>query len=160
MAVPDRISRVGLPIVYFFLSLLALVEVGISGYLVGRGDANGAFGNSIKSVVRFALFTSLWTLVFGTIIGVGTLRRMKFINTGFVHFIYLIITFIFWLSVGAALQNYIGGTGYPHKTTLRACEWIGWIQAILTALVAIPLVLLGVAHAKGGIRGEVATSDV
>lgn len=155
MPATEGLVRRGVPAWYFLLSIIAIVEVGVSGYLVGKGDAGGAFGGSIKGPVRMALFTSLWTLLFGTIIGIGTMRRMKFLNTGFAHLIYLFITFIFWLSLAAALQAATHRKVLPHFTTLRACEWLGWIEAILT-LLAIPLVLLGVAHAKGGIRGEVA----
>lgn len=79
----------------------------------------------------------------------------------------------------AALQVAIEGGDFPHRQTVRACEWIGWIEGqpmricpfslsnpklmrlgsirivIFTAL-AVPWVMLGVAHAKEGIRGSVA----
>ncbi|CAD6588626.1 MAG: hypothetical protein CYPHOPRED_004468 [Cyphobasidiales sp. Tagirdzhanova-0007] len=127
----DSLVGRALPGWYFFLSLLALIEIGVSGYLV------------------------VWTFIFGSIIGAGTLVRTRFVNNGFVQFIYLAITFIFWIAVSAALQVSIKGNPFPHHKTARACEWLGWIEVIFT-LLAVPWVLLGVAHAKEGIRGSVA----
>lgn len=146
---------------------------------------------------------AVWALVGNIIIAVGTWKLVRFINTGFVHFIYNIITLIFWIAVGvrtlsrlgisrdlslivirfcllsmqAALETAISGSAYPHRTTLRACEWLGWISmssyaqlhskirlfmsclfsgAILIFFVSLPWTLLGVAHTGSGIRGAVA----
>lgn len=104
---------------------------------------------------RLWVQTSLWTLVFGTLIAVGTLKRLKFINTGFTHLVYLVITLAFWIAVGASLQVTLSNGTYQHRTTIRACEWFGWLEAIFT-VIAIPWCLFGVAHAQEGIRGSVA----
>ncbi|KAL7008803.1 hypothetical protein EMMF5_001549 [Cystobasidiomycetes sp. EMM_F5] len=87
----------GLPVWYFFLSFIAIVEVGVAGYLVGKGSL---YSGQLRSTVRFALFTALWTLLFGTLVGVGTLVRRTFFNTGAAHFVYLFLTIIFWIAVG------------------------------------------------------------
>ncbi|KAK9895768.1 hypothetical protein P389DRAFT_170495 [Cystobasidium minutum MCA 4210] len=151
----ENFIRRALPAWYIFMSLFAIIEIGTSGYLVGKGSNGGDYGGSLRSAVRFALFTGLWTFLFGLILAIGTFKRMKFINTGFAHFIYLAITLIFWIAVGASLQSALNGSGYDHRTTIRATEWIGWIEAIFHAL-TFPWVLLGVSHAKEGIRGSVA----
>lgn len=83
------------------MSVFAIIEIGTSGYLVGKGAELG--GMSIRSKVRFALFTgrewhkinneydpshisvltclhypySVWTFLFGIIVGAGTWRRLK-----------------------------------------------------------------------------------
>lgn len=72
---------------------------GVAGYLTSKG---GDFGPQARNGSRFALFVALWTLVFGTLIGVGTFLRTKFVNTGFVHFVYLFITLVFWIAVGVS----------------------------------------------------------
>lgn len=151
----DNLIRRGLPAWYSFMSVFAIIEIGTSGYLVGKGDNGGDYGPSLRNAVRFALFTGLWTFLFGLIMAFGTFRRMKFINTGFAHFIYLTITLIFWIAVGASLESSLRGSGYAHRSTIRATEWIGWILAIMHAL-TFPWVLLGVSHAKEGFRGSVA----
>ena len=46
-----------LPAWYVFMSLFAIIEIGTSGYLVGKGDNGGDYGGSLRSAVRFALFT-------------------------------------------------------------------------------------------------------
>lgn len=110
----------------------------------------------LRSRVRLALFTSLWTFVFGIVIAIGTFKRIKFINTGFTHLVYLIITLILAIAVGASLEVTLKNGVYPHRTTIRACEWIvGWLLAIFSAI-AIPWSLAAVAHAAEGIRGSVA----
>jgi len=49
--------RKALPAWYVFLSLFAIIEIGTSGYLVGKGNNGGDYGGSLRSAVRFALFT-------------------------------------------------------------------------------------------------------
>lgn len=100
--------------------------------------------------------TGLWIFVFGLVLAIGTLKRIKFINTGFFHLVYLVLTLAFTIAVGASLEVTLKNGVYPHRTTIRAAEWIGgWLEAIFTAI-AIPWTLAGVAHAQEGIRGSVA----
>jgi hypothetical protein len=65
----------------------------------------------------------VWTFLFGLVVAIGTWRRIKFLNTGACHFVYLTITLIFWIAVGASLQVALNGSGYQHRTTIRATEW-------------------------------------
>lgn len=117
-----------------------------------------AFGEHLShSILPFARFAGLWTLLFSTLMGFGVQARKRWLNAGIIQLLYLFVTFAIWIAVGACLQ--VGGGSSSHARGFRLAESLGWVEVGLICL-ACPYVMLGLSRANQGIWGAVAVKTL
>ncbi|KZV62013.1 hypothetical protein PENSPDRAFT_592026 [Peniophora sp. CONT] len=139
------------PITLGLIILFSIIELGISAFLVSV---------FISSRLNFLLFTSIWTLLFAPIfLGLFFRAPGHVASSVGSHWLFLIITWIFWLAAAAALSDaldgvFVGGcsafSAFSHCSTLRAAEAFAWIMFVLMTFALFAVTFLGVHHVRGG----------
>ncbi|GAA95061.1 uncharacterized protein L969DRAFT_95964 [Mixia osmundae IAM 14324] len=145
------IMKAAHPALFATIVFFSLIEIGISGALVGDYNRDGG-KTSLKTATRFLLFASLWTFIFGIFYIFGFLRMAGNVLFSIAsHGIWVFVTFIFWLAGAAALaQQLRTNPNFPHETTLRACEAFAWMNAIILAGLLVLIGLSGMKSSRDG----------
>ncbi|VDC06707.1 unnamed protein product [Peniophora sp. CBMAI 1063] len=138
------------PITFGLTILFAIIELGLSAFLVSVFSS---------SRLNFLLFTSIWTLLLApAFVGLFFRAPGHIASSVGAHWLFLILTWIFWLAAAAALSDaldgwFVGGCSayiFGHCGTLRAAEAFAWIIFIIMTFALFAVSFLGVHHIRGG----------
>ncbi|KAF8323206.1 hypothetical protein DL93DRAFT_2162390 [Clavulina sp. PMI_390] len=161
MAIDDHVRR-GHPVLFGFMLLLALVEIAISGFLVGRYNTRHDFPNlGVRDRTRFLLFCSIWTFFLGIFYLVLFLHSA---STGSVatsvgsHLGFLVLTWIFWTAGAAAITAALNGGhncsnlkyNLPYCNQLNALEGFAWAEWIVVTIALIAVISLTIRALRRG----------
>ncbi|KAF8167163.1 hypothetical protein B0H34DRAFT_2539 [Crassisporium funariophilum] len=161
----DAAVRRGHPIVFGAIVLFSIIEMCIAAWITARYNSRHDFPNSgVRARVRYLLFVSIWTILFGTIYMIMFLVSSSgsLLTSVLSHWVFLTITWILWLAAAAAITQTLGGsldcridTKFVYCGQLNALEGFAWlIWVLLTFLLAFVLYRGIVAARKGdGLRG-------
>lgn len=167
MAIDDHVRR-GHPVIFGALIVFGIVEVAISGFLVGRYNSRHDYPNtSVRDRSRFLLFCSIWTIFLGAFYlalfqqspSNGTI--MTSVGS---HLLFLALTWIFWTAGAASITAALKGGHNCSKlhydlaycnqlNALEGFAWVEWIFATLALAVTIALALRAVRRGDG-YRGQ------
>ncbi|KAJ9127192.1 hypothetical protein QFC24_001429 [Naganishia onofrii] len=155
----DAAVRRGHPILFGLLAVIGIIEGAITSWLVRQyqhGD-NTYPNNSFRDRLRFAVFTSWWTVIFSIAFMVLYLMGIGGIFTSIAsHTIWLFVTWVFWLAVAASITSMLGGGYVCSHSDLVYCnqnvaaEAFAWIEWIIITVIFIMTILLGYRAMRGG----------
>ncbi|EJU00151.1 hypothetical protein DACRYDRAFT_23615 [Dacryopinax primogenitus] len=163
MSAYDRHVRRGHPIVTGIIIAFAIIEGGISTWLIVQYNRHGGYlSNAIRDRTGLTVFTSWWTVFFGLIYMVLFLHSAA---TGSImtsvasHAAWLFITWVLWTACAASITAGLGGgvncsnIGYylPYCNHLVAMEAFAWIEFIL---VTFALIIVFVSARRAVLRGD------
>ncbi|KAI0931228.1 hypothetical protein AcW1_001316 [Taiwanofungus camphoratus] len=162
----DLHVRRGHPIVFSIIIVFGIIEIAISGWLVGQYNSHHNFpSNSVRDRSRFLLFTSSWT-VFFSLFYVALFQH--FLSDGSIltsllsHAVFLFITWVFWLAGAASITSSLGGRlncshdHVPYCGQLNALEAFAWIEWAFITLTLVVVFLRAVSATRrgDGLRGQ------
>jgi hypothetical protein len=155
----DRFIRRGHPILLSSIVVFATIEMCISAWITAKYNSRHDFLNSgIRARVRYILFVSLWTMVFGSIYIAAFLAAAGSILASVLsHFIFLAITWILWLAAAAALTQTVGGslncstqTVFVYCGQLNALMGFAWLIWVVLTFALVFILVRGIQSAKQG----------
>jgi len=152
-------TRKGHPIVFGVLIVAAIIELCIAAWMTAKYNTNQNFPNStFQTRVRYILFASIWTVLLGSIY----LTLFIFMAGNVVasigsHFVFLFLTWIFWLAAATALTQSLGGTldcniqdQVVYCGHLNALEGFAWLIWLLLTLMLFFVAIRGIMGARRG----------
>ncbi|KAF6753208.1 hypothetical protein DFP72DRAFT_1010763 [Ephemerocybe angulata] len=156
----DSTVRRAHPILFGSIILFSIIEMCIAAWLLSRYNTRHNYPfPSVRIRVRYILFCSVWTIVVGTIFLVlfwVTAAGSIFTSVA-AHFIFLFITFVFWIAAAAAITETLGGglscshqNFWAYCGQLNAIEGFAWMIWILVFFTLIMVIIRGVAAARSG----------
>lgn len=165
----DTHIRRGHPVVFSLIVLFSVIELAISAWLVSRFNMHHNASKSEQDRVRFLLFTSIWTVVFGSFYMILFLHSASgsMATSVLSHGIFLFITWVFWTAGAAAITSTLGGglncstqDTFVYCGQLNALEGFAWIIWILVTFAIIIVILRGISAARrgDGIRGHLVST--
>jgi len=160
----DAAVRRGHPIMFGSIILFSIIEMCIAAWITARYNSHHNFPTvGIQARVRYVLFLTIWTILFGTAYMTMFLLSPDGLFTSvFSHWVFLTITWILWVAAAAALTQTLGGalncsvqTKFVYCGQLNALEGFAWlIWVLLTFTLCFVLYRGIVAARKGdGLRG-------
>ncbi|PPQ73988.1 hypothetical protein CVT26_006357 [Gymnopilus dilepis] len=150
----DSFVRVGYPLTFTLVILFSIIEMCISAWLIAKYNAHHNFRNSgERARVRYLLFTSLWTIVMGTLyLIVFSLAASSILSSIASHTFFLFITWALWLAAAAAITQTVGGslncstqTVFVYCGQLNALIGFAWLilcVSLHVSLIPMKLILL------------------
>ncbi|OCH92988.1 hypothetical protein OBBRIDRAFT_818029 [Obba rivulosa] len=161
----DPAVRRGHPILFTLIIIFGLVEVAISGWLVGKYNSHHNFpSTSVRDRARFLLFTSCWTVFFSLFYLALFLHSAggSILTSVLSHAVFLFITWVFWLAGAAAITDSLGGSlhcsnsGVVYCGQLNALEAFAWIEFVLLTIALFVVLLRGITSSRrgDGLRGQ------
>jgi hypothetical protein len=152
-------TRKGHPIAFGVLVLAAIIEMCIAAWITAKYNANHNFPNSdLQARVRYILFASIWTVVLGSMYLVLFIFMTghKIASVGS-HFVFLLLTWIFWLAAAAALTQALGGAlncriqdTFVYCAHLNALGGFAWLIWIVLTFMLLFVVIRGIMGARRG----------
>jgi len=155
----DPIVRKAHPIVFGLIVLFSIIEMSISAWVTSQYISKHNSPNTdTETRVRFVLFTSVWTIVLSLAYSfVFQLWMYEPFAGTLSHFIFLMLTWIFWLAAAAAITTDLGGTldcstqsYFDYCGQLNAMLGFAWLIWILVTLALILVLLCGIRSARRG----------
>jgi len=155
----DSAIRIGHPIVFGILLVFSIIEMCISAWITAKYNANHNFPNTgTRTRVRYILFTSIWTIVFGSVYLAAFRAAAGHVLAGIAsHFIFLVVTWVLWLAAAAAITQNLGGSlncandsFFVYCGQLNALEGFAWLIWVLLTLILIAVLVRGIMSAKSG----------
>jgi len=155
----DPIVQKGHPILFGLIILFSIIEMSISAWITSQYiSLHNSPNTNTTTRVQFILFTSVWTIVlsiaYSIIFQMWTYK--PFAGT-LSHFIFLIITWIFWLAAAASITTNLGGTldcstqnYFEYCGQLNAMLAFSWLIWILITVTLILILLSGIRSARRG----------
>jgi len=141
------------------LVLFSIIEMCISAWITAKYNANHNFPNSgVRARVRYILFLSIWTIVFGSGFLVAFLvsATSAFASVAS-HFFFLLVTWILWLAAAAAITQTLGGalncntqSFFVYCGQLNALEGFAWLIWVLLTFMLLFVLIRGIMSAKRG----------
>jgi len=156
----DTFFRKGHPIVLGAIIVFAIIEMCIASWITAKYNAHGNFPNSgLRARVRYILFVSIWTITFGSVyLALFIAMAGSVISSLLSHFVFLFVTWIFWLAAAAALTQSVGGalncstqTFFVYCGQLSALEGFAWLIWVVLSFMLLAVVIRGI---MAGRRGE------
>jgi len=155
----DTAMRKGHPIVFGALIVIAIIEMCIAAWITAKYNDNQNFPSSdFQARVRFVLFASVWTIVLGSMYMASfiTMTESK-ISSIASHFVFLFLTWIFWLAAATALIHSLGGVlncdtqdKFVYCGHLNALEGFAWLILVILTLMLLFVVIRGIIGARRG----------
>ncbi|KAJ3485233.1 hypothetical protein NLI96_g5106 [Meripilus lineatus] len=162
----DTATRRGHPITFGLIIVFATIELAISAWLVAKYEAHNNYPSiGVRDRTRFLLFTSSWTIFFSMfylILFLHSASTGSIMTSVASHLLFLVPTWIFWVSGAAAITAALGG-GLDCGTTddvycgqLNALEGFAWINWILVTFAFIVVIIRGISASRrgDGMRGQ------
>jgi len=155
----DTATRRGHPIMFGAIVVFAIVEMCIAAWITAKYNAHHNFPNSgLRARVRYILFVSIWTILFGSIYMALFITMAGRWITGIAsHFVFLFLTWVFWLAAAAALTQSLGGALDCHTNTefvycghLNALAGFAWLIWVVLTLMFIFVIIRGIMGARRG----------
>jgi hypothetical protein len=154
----DTIIRRGHPIAFGFLVFFATIEMCISAWITAKYNGNHNAPNSgVRARVRYILFLSLWTMIFGGLyLGAFLAAANSIVSSVASHFVFLAVTWILWLAAAAAITQTLGGSlscslsFFVYCGQLNALMAFAWIIFVLLTFILIAVLVRGIRSAKSG----------
>jgi len=161
----DTHVRRGHPITFGLVIFFSIIELAISAWLVSRFNKNHNATKSEQDRVRFLLFASIWTVVFGALyMGMFLVSASESVLTSVLsHGIFLCVTWLFWTAGAAAITSTLGGglncskqNPFVYCGQLNALEGFAWVIWILITFAIVIVFLRGISAARrgDGLRGH------
>jgi len=156
----NDVTRRGHPFVFGALIVFSIIEICIAAWITAKYNANHNFPDTgFQNLVRFVLFTSIWTVVLGSMYLMLFICMAGNAFTSVVsHFVFLFVTWIFWVAAAASLTNSLGGTlncntqdTFAYCGHLNALEGFAWLIVVLMSLMLLFVLIRGI---MGQRRGE------
>ncbi|KAF8868885.1 hypothetical protein CPB84DRAFT_1805999 [Gymnopilus junonius] len=157
--VMNTIIRFGYPIIFGILLASSIIELSISAWLTSKFNTmHNNSSTSEKISVRYILFCSVWTIVFGGAYFITFLLAISGIITSIAsHTLFLFVTWILWLAAAAAITSNLGGslnckvnTAFFYCEHLNALMGFAWLIFILLTIILILVLIRGIISAKRG----------
>jgi len=151
--------RIGHPIMFGAIVVFSIIEMCISAWITAKYNANHNFPNSgVRARVRYLLFVSIWTILFGSgflvVFLVATTSALASVAS---HFFFLTVTWILWLAAAAAITQTLGGALNCHTQSffvycgqLSALEGFAWLIWVLLTFMLLFVLIRGITSAKRG----------
>jgi len=139
--------------------VFSIIEMCIAAWITAKYNAHHNFPNSgLRARVRYILFVSIWTVLLGSVyLGVFLTMAGSMITSVFSHFIFLSVTWIFWLAAAAALTQSVGGsldcdiqTKFVYCGHLNALEGFAWLIWVLLTFMLILVLIRGIIAGRRG----------
>jgi len=155
----DAALRKGHPIMFGAIVVFAIIEMCIAAWITAKYNSHHNFPNSgLRARVRYILFTSIWTVALGSVyLGIFLAMAGSFISSVASHFVFLSVTWIFWLAAAAALTQSVGGalncsiqTKFIYCGQLNALEGFAWLIWVLLTFMLIFVLIRGIIVARRG----------
>jgi len=152
-------TRRGHPIVFGFLVVAAIIEMCIAAWVTAQYNQNHNFPSlSLEARVRYILFASIWTVFLGSLYLVlfMLMAGHKITSIGS-HFVFLSLTWLFWLAAAAALTQSLGGAlncdlldTFAYCGQLNAMEGFAWLIWLVLTLMLLFVLIRGIMGARQG----------
>jgi len=155
----DSLIRIGHPITFGALVVFSIIEMCISAWLTTKYNAHHNYPSlSVRDRVRYLLFVSIWTILFGSVYLVGFLMASgTFLASVASHFIFLLLTWVLWLAGAAAITAAVGGNlncstqdVFFYCGQLNALEGFAWLIWVLLTFMLIFVLVRGIMSSKRG----------
>ncbi|KAJ7072878.1 hypothetical protein C8F01DRAFT_973476 [Mycena amicta] len=158
----DKHIRRGHPITFGLIILFGLFELALSAWLTSMFNAHhNERSLTERDRVRFALFTSSWTVLFSSLILVLFLHSAdgSMLTSIIVHLIFLGFSWLMWAATAGAVTEMLGGglnckmqdsSSYVYCNQLNALEAFAWIEFVLITFAIIVVLVRGIAAARRG----------
>lgn len=155
----DAVMRKGHPIMFGAIVVFSIIEMCIAAWITAKYNAHHNDPNSgLRARVRFTLFVSVWTVLFGSAYFVLFFTMAGSMITSVAsHLVFITITWILWLAAAAALTQSLGGalqcsvqTKFVYCGHLNALEGFAWLIWVLLCFMLIFILIRGIIVAKRG----------
>ncbi|TFK56362.1 hypothetical protein OE88DRAFT_1649614 [Heliocybe sulcata] len=161
----DVFVRRGHPIMFGLIIFFGIVELALSAWLTSRYNAHHNYpSGDVRTVSRFLLFASLWTILLSPVyMGLFLTSTAGSIFTSIAsHFIFILLSWIFWLAGAAALTSALGGGLSCHLDAVSYCgqlnaeEGFAWALFIMFTFALLFVLVRGISVSRGGdgLRGQ------
>ncbi|KAF7289287.1 Aldehyde dehydrogenase [Mycena indigotica] len=156
----DKHIRRGHPITFGLIILFGLFELALSAWLTSMFNMHhNQRSLTERDRVRFALFTSSWTVIFSSLILVLFWHSAdgSILTSILVHLVFLSFSWLMWAATAAAVTEMLGGglnckiqTSYVYCNQLNALEAFAWIEFILVTFAVVFVLVRGIISARRG----------
>jgi len=155
----NSVMRRGHPIMMALIVLFSIIEMCIAAWLTAKYNSHHNNLNSgERARVRYLLFVSIWTVVFGSVyLVMGLVAAGSFFASVASHFVFLTLTWILWLAGAAAITQTLGGSlncnvqiFFVYCGQLNALEGFAWLIWVLLTFLLIAVLFRGITSAKNG----------
>jgi hypothetical protein len=154
----DASIRKGHPMMFGAIVVFSIIEMCIAAWITAKYNANHNFPNSgLRARVRYILFVSIWTTLLGSVyLGLFLSMAGSMISSVASHFVFLALTWIFWVAAAAALTQSVGGALNCSVQTivycgqLNALEGFAWLIWVLLTFMLILVLIRGIKVARRG----------
>jgi len=152
-------TRKGHPIVFGALVVIAIIETCIAAWITAKYNANHNSPNSgLQARVRYILFASIWTVLLGSVyLALFIFMAGNKITSIGSHFVFLFLTWIFWLAAAAALTQSLGGAlncdiqdEFVYCGHLNALEGFAWLIWVVLTFMLFFVLIRGIMGARRG----------
>ncbi|KAJ7491028.1 hypothetical protein FB451DRAFT_1124642 [Mycena latifolia] len=159
MGIAKHIRR-GHPITFGLIILFGVFELALSAWLTSRFNMlHNERSPSERDRVRFALFTSTWTIFFSGLILILFWHSAdgSVLTSVLSHLVFLGFTWIMWTATAAAVTEMLGGglncksqDVYVYCNQLNALEAFAWVEWLLITFAVIFVLVRGIIAARRG----------
>ncbi|KAF7297869.1 Aldehyde dehydrogenase [Mycena chlorophos] len=156
----DKHVRRGHPITFGLIILFGLFELALSAWLTSMFNTHHNMRSlTERDRVRFALFTSSWTVLFSTLLLALFWHSSdgSILTSILTHIIVLAFTWLMWAATAGAVTEMLGGglnckiqDSYIYCNQLNALEAFAWIEFLLVTFAIIVVLVRGIAAARRG----------
>lgn len=155
----NAIIRFGYPIIFGILLICTLIEMCLSAWLTAQFNIHHNNTTADEQTrVRYIIFCSVWTLLFGGAYFITFLLAITGIITSIAsHSLFLFVTWVLWLAAAAAIASTLGGSLNCHIDAvffycghLNALMGFAWLIVILLTIILILVLVRGTFSAKRG----------
>jgi len=156
----DAAMRKGHPIVFGAIVVISIIEMSISAWITAKYDTLYNFPTfDLQARVRYILFASVWTVLFSSAyLALFITMAGNVIASIASHFVFLLLTWIFWLAAASSLTQSLGGALNCHIQTYFYCvhlnalegfAWVIWAVLTLTLLIVLIRGIIGARRGEG-----------
>ncbi|PPQ75347.1 hypothetical protein CVT26_015153 [Gymnopilus dilepis] len=162
----NGVIRFGYPVIFGILLIAAIIEpltfllkMCISAWLTAQfNEHHNNSSASEQTRVRYILFCSIWTVVFGGAYFITFLLAVTGIITSIAsHSLFLFVTWVLWLAAAAAITSTVGGAlnckiepVFFYCEHLNALEGFAWLIFVLLTIILIIVLARGTISARRG----------
>ncbi|KIJ94604.1 hypothetical protein K443DRAFT_125158 [Laccaria amethystina LaAM-08-1] len=156
---PDFL-RWAYPLFFSIIIVFAIIELSISAWLVAKYNAHHNFTHrSLRTRVRYTLFVSIWTVLFGTISLIIFLMGpvVSILTSVATHAIFIFMTWVLWVAAAAAVTQSVGGnlhcstqTEFVYCGHLNALIAFAWMIWIFLSFLLVAIIVRGVIVVRKG----------
>ncbi|KZT02227.1 uncharacterized protein LAESUDRAFT_730411 [Laetiporus sulphureus 93-53] len=161
----DKHIRRGHPIVFTLIIVFGIIEIAISGWLVGMYNRHHNYlSTSVRDRTRYILFTSAWTVflsLFYLALFWHSSSAGSVLTSVLSHGTFLFMTWVFWLAAAASITAALSGgldcsLHYVYCGQLNAMEAFAWIEWVTVMFALVVVVFRGIAASRrgDGLRGQ------